>query len=153
MKVTREVILDLLPLYLAGEASPATRALVEEYLAQDAELEQRLRRESEQSFLTGVPAPLPPELELQSIRRTRGLLGLQRWLFGLALGFTAIALTTEFSWSEGHLTEFHLLISRYPVPFGTCALIAAGSWISACLGPGKFLDCPGSNIFLWFILI
>jgi hypothetical protein len=43
MNVTREVILDLLPVYLAGEASPATRALIEEYMEQDPELAQRLR--------------------------------------------------------------------------------------------------------------
>ena len=42
MNVTREVILDLLPVYLAGEASPATRALVEEYMEQDQELAQRV---------------------------------------------------------------------------------------------------------------
>jgi len=43
MNVTREVILDLLPVYLAGEASPATRALIEEYMEQDPELAQRIR--------------------------------------------------------------------------------------------------------------
>ncbi len=43
MNVTREVILDLLPVYLSGEASPATRALVEEFLQQDAQLAQRIR--------------------------------------------------------------------------------------------------------------
>jgi anti-sigma factor RsiW len=43
MNVTREVILDLLPAYLSGEASPATRTLVEEHIKQDAELAQRLR--------------------------------------------------------------------------------------------------------------
>ena len=54
MNVTREVILDLLPLYLAGEASPATRALVEEYLKQDSELAQRVREQSAADFATKV---------------------------------------------------------------------------------------------------
>ena len=40
MNVAREVIVDLLPVYLSGEASPATRSLVEEYMKQDAELAQ-----------------------------------------------------------------------------------------------------------------
>ena len=43
MNVTREVILDLIPLYLAGDASPATRALIDEYLRQDPELAERVR--------------------------------------------------------------------------------------------------------------
>jgi hypothetical protein len=58
--VTREVILDLLPVYLAGEASPATRTLVEEYLKQDAELAQRIRVQWADSFAKAVPSALPP---------------------------------------------------------------------------------------------
>ncbi len=38
MKITRNVIEDLLPLYLAGEVSDDTRALVETYLESDPEL-------------------------------------------------------------------------------------------------------------------
>jgi anti-sigma factor RsiW len=37
MKVTREVIYDLLPAYFAGDVSADTRALVEEYFATDPE--------------------------------------------------------------------------------------------------------------------
>jgi len=37
-KITRNIILDLMPLYLAGEASLDTRELVEEYLKNDKEL-------------------------------------------------------------------------------------------------------------------
>ena len=33
MSIPKEVIVDLLPVYLAGEASPATRAWLEQYLA------------------------------------------------------------------------------------------------------------------------
>jgi hypothetical protein len=38
MEVTRKVIQDLLPLYLAGEVSEETRVLVETYLQNDPEL-------------------------------------------------------------------------------------------------------------------
>ena len=37
MKITRDVIYDLLPAYFAGEVSPDTRTLVDEFLATDAE--------------------------------------------------------------------------------------------------------------------
>ena len=43
MNVTLEIILDLLPAYLSGEASPATRSLVEDYMKQDPELARRIR--------------------------------------------------------------------------------------------------------------
>lgn len=51
--ITRDVILDLLPLYLAGEASEDTRQLVEAYLATDAKL----------ARLAGLAAMRPPAKE------------------------------------------------------------------------------------------
>src|SRR5271154_3727117 len=71
MNVTREVILDLLPVYLAGEASPATRALVEEYMKQDTELAQKIRQQWSENFAKVAPPPLPPDLELRPLRRPR----------------------------------------------------------------------------------
>ena len=38
MSVSKDVIRDLLPVYLAGEASTDTRILVEEFLARDSQL-------------------------------------------------------------------------------------------------------------------
>ena len=78
MNVTREVILDLLPVYLTGEASPATRELVEEYLKQDPELARRLRNQWAENLSRVAPSTLPPELELNALRRTRGLISWQR---------------------------------------------------------------------------
>ena len=65
MNVTREVIVDLLPVYLSGEASPATRTLVEEYMKQDAELAQRVRLQWAESFAKLAPPPR------RQVRKTR----------------------------------------------------------------------------------
>ena len=129
MNVNREVILDLLPVYLAGEASPATRALIEEFLAQDPELAQHVRSQQGDDPLKTTLLELPPELELKSLHRTRYLLGWQRWLFGLGIGFSAVALTSEFSFREGRLREFHFLIRDYPGLFGTCLVLGLACWI------------------------
>src|SRR5579864_475214 len=118
MNVTREVILDLLPVYLSGEASPATRALVEEHMKQDPELAERLRRLSADEFAKSVPLALPPEVELRSLRRTRRLLSWQRWVFGLGIFFSAMLLSNESSCEGGHLKEFHFLLQNYPTAFG-----------------------------------
>ena len=126
MNVTREVILDLLPVYLAGEASPATRSLVEEYLKQDVELAQRIRLQWAEGLKRAASSGLPPELELRSLKRTRGLLTLQKWLFGFALFFAASGLSIEFSTRNGHFQEFHFLFRDYPAVFGgslVCSLI------------------------------
>ncbi len=130
MNVTREVILDLLPVYLAGESSPATQALVEEYLKQDAEMAHRIRLQRAELSLDTTLPNLPPELELRSLRRTRRLLNCQRWLFGLAIGFTALSLSSEFSIQGGHLRGFHFLIRDYPIPFGICMSLGLACWIA-----------------------
>lgn len=129
MKVTREVVLDLLPVYLAGEASPDTRALIEEYLKQDTELAQRIRLQWADNLAAAVPSALPPDLELRSLRRTRNLLGWQKWLFGFAISFTALSFTSEISFHEGSVKEFHFLIRDFPLQFGTCAALAIACWI------------------------
>lgn len=130
MNVTREVILDLLPVYLSGEASPATRTLVEEYMKQDTELAQRIRLQWSDSLAKAVPSALPPDLELRSLRRTRSLLGWQRWLFGLGIFFSAMSLSNEFSFEGGHLKEFHFLLSDYPAEFGSCVVLGLACWIA-----------------------
>jgi hypothetical protein len=129
MNVTREVILDLLPVYLAGEASPATRELVEEYMKQDPDLAKRIRQQWSENFAKVAPSALPPDLELRSLRRTRNLIGWQRWLFGFGIFFTAMSLSNEFSFTGWHLNEFHFLLRDYPVPFGACVTLGLACWI------------------------
>jgi hypothetical protein len=130
MNVTQEVILDLLPLYLSGEASPATRALVEEYMKQDAELAQRIRLQWADNLAKAVPSALPPDLELRSLRRTRSLLGLQRWLFGFGIFFAAMSLSNQSSFEGSHLKEFHFLLRDYPVELGICVVLGLACWIA-----------------------
>jgi len=129
MSVTREVILDLIPVYLAGEASPATRALIDEYLRQDPELAERIRTLSADSLTTIARVPLSSDIELRSLRRARALIGWQKWLFGLGITFTALLFSNEISFEGGRLREFHFLIRDYPAPFGCFAVLALICWI------------------------
>ena len=128
MNVTREVILDLFPVYLSGEASPATRALVEDYLKQDTELAQRLRLQWADNFASAVPSAIPPELELRSLRRTRKLLRLQSWLLGFGIGLTLTAFSTAFSFQGGRFTQVRLLLFDYPEQFGILLLLGVFCW-------------------------
>jgi anti-sigma factor RsiW len=126
MNVTRDVIVDLMPLYLAGEGSPATRALVEEYLKSDRELAERLRTLGSRG-LEGVVAASPrPESELESLRRARRLIGAMRWLFALGLSLTASALAIEFNFRGGRLVEFHFLMRDAPLLLGTLFVLGLG---------------------------
>jgi anti-sigma factor RsiW len=62
MAVTREVILDLLPLYVSGEACPDTQLLVNEHLEQDTELA-RLATQWKDRLPEPPPAPVNPEAQ------------------------------------------------------------------------------------------
>jgi len=130
MNVTREVILDLLPLYLAGDVSPATRALVEEYLKQDPDLALRLRLQWAEGLERAAPSGLPPQLVMKWLKRTRKLLAMQKRLFGFALGFAAFGLSIEFSTRNGHFQEFHFLVRDYPQIFGLFLGISFVCWIA-----------------------
>jgi anti-sigma factor RsiW len=58
MNITPDVITDLLPIYLAGEASPGTRALLEEYLRDNPAFAKEVREHAERStaLLTATTA-------------------------------------------------------------------------------------------------
>ncbi len=62
LEVTRDVVSDLWPLCRAGEASAASRALVDEFLTQDAAFAARLK-ESEMANPDLSPLRLSPEAE------------------------------------------------------------------------------------------
>lgn len=129
MNVTRDVVLDLLPAYLAGEASADTRALVDEYLRQDPDLERRVRAR-DTALVRDIAAAPQPEIELASLLKTRRTLGRLRWTCALATTFTAVALSLRVDFADGRLTTFQFLIADHPVPFGTCLAVGAVLWLA-----------------------
>ncbi len=130
MNVTREVVMDLLPVYLSGDASADTRDLVETFLKQDQELAQSIRGRWVENMAKAVPSSLPPELELRAFRRTRGLLNLQRWLMGFGMFFTALLPSSQFTISNGQIADFHFLLHDYPAAFAVSGLLGLTCWIA-----------------------
>jgi hypothetical protein len=88
MKVTKDIVRDLLPAYLAGEASAETRAAVEAFLAQDAELREIVETAGKFSL---PPLDAPVGLEGRSLKQTRRLLGRKNFWLGFALIFCLAA--------------------------------------------------------------
>jgi anti-sigma factor RsiW len=62
MTISRDVILDLLPLYFSDEASPDTRALIEEHLERDPDLA-RLAKQWQDRLPASPPAPVNPDAQ------------------------------------------------------------------------------------------
>lgn len=71
MEISRNVILDLLPLYIAAEVSPETRALVEDYLETDPELANIAEKLSAAELLKEVPIPITKEHEMEAYQEAK----------------------------------------------------------------------------------
>lgn len=71
MNITRNVILDLLPLYAAGEVSADTKALIEKYLETDPELANVARQMGTLEKPKDIPVTLSQEARLTAYRKAR----------------------------------------------------------------------------------
>src|SRR5262249_44180826 len=92
MKITHDVIRDLLPVYFSGEASADTKTLVEEFLRQNPEFSNQVEAQkhefnAQHDLLEAAGAP-SADHELRTLARTRSLMERQKWSLGLALAFT-----------------------------------------------------------------
>jgi hypothetical protein len=129
VEITRNVIQDLLPVYLADEACPETRTLVEEFLARDATLAaeiERLKLDSLKPILTGeATMALSKDHDVQTLERTRSTIAHRSWTLGLAIAFTLFPFS--FIFSGGHVQW--MLLRDVPSAAEASLVAAAGFWI------------------------
>jgi hypothetical protein len=123
VNITRDVVMDLLTVYLAGEASPDTVALVNEYLKGDQELAREV--EAARSSRLGLPATAPPTAEKQALEETRQLLKNRTATLVVAMIFTVLPLTFAF---HGTAITF-LMIRDAPVIGIAWWMTAAVMWV------------------------
>lgn len=83
MEISRKVILDLLPLYIAGEVSEDSRKLIEDYLERDEELK-RLAERIGNSDLKEIPMAEKTELSLDAYKKAN------KWMVLRTLGLALI---------------------------------------------------------------
>jgi anti-sigma factor RsiW len=122
MNVTRDVVNDLLTIYLAGEASADTRALVEEYLATDPALAREVDAARSGSLpLPDVP-PGPATAEKRALDATRQMLKHRTSTLVVATLFTVLPLT--FAFDASGIT--FLLIRDAPV-------VGLAWWVTAAV--------------------
>jgi hypothetical protein len=119
MTIDKEVILDLLPLCQSGLASEPSRRLVEAWLRDHPEAQ--------------AGSPAGPDAAggdgIEALARARGLRRWQRWLYGLAIGFTVLSLTSQFHIEGGRLTSAKLLALEMPLLFAPVILAAILCWL------------------------
>ena len=92
MEVTRDVILDLLPLYLDGEVSADTRELVEKFLATDPGLARIAERTPTIALSDEIPIPLNKEAEMKAYLEAKRFLFRRTLVWAIVVGITLFAL-------------------------------------------------------------
>ena len=86
MKLEREVIIDLLPAYFSGEASAATRRLVEDFFRENPDFEKSARSAAGPlESLKAAPPRLDPEKEKLALERARMVTETRSSFFWLAV--------------------------------------------------------------------
>ena len=134
MNVTPDVVRDLWPLYAAGEAAPDTRALVEEFLRGDPELEAQLRAAA---ALELDPATVPPPPELAERRAlTMAKQSLRRERLFLVAGIVLAAIPPSITEAHLHFQSWGLTSAFAKLPAWenylalACLAASLASWIA-----------------------
>ena len=83
-EVTKDIILDLLPLYLAGEVSADTSALVRKCLEADPELAATAKEMAKAESLGKIPIPFKKETAMETYQEAK------KWMAIRTLGLAAI---------------------------------------------------------------
>jgi len=83
-EVTKDIILDLLPLYLAGEVSADTSALVRKYLEADPELAATAKEMAKAESLGKIPIPFKKETAMETYQEAK------KWMAIRTLGLATI---------------------------------------------------------------
>lgn len=94
MEITRDVILDLLPMYIAGEVSDDTRVLIEKFLKTDPQLANLVQRSAALDLAQDIPMPLTQDDKLKAYRKARKLILLQ----SVALAIIIVLILTAVLW-------------------------------------------------------
>lgn len=167
--VPRNVILDLLPAYLAGEASAETRALVEEYALNDPEIARMLRAGA---LDPAIPNPVPPpDLEMKALKRVRRRIRRQVALLGLGTALLLmVPVALRFPWSLGDFIIMgillfgtglaYILVSSRAESLTYKAAVALGAgtafllvWVNGAVGIIGSEDNPANLLYAGVLLI
>jgi predicted anti-sigma-YlaC factor YlaD len=100
-RIPRHVIIDLLPLYLEGEVSNETRALIEEHLKNDPQLAKLAEQAKVAPSLQEIPAPLKKETEMEALKKVKKLMIQHNVFLALAVILTLMmGISYIFLWDE-----------------------------------------------------
>lgn len=140
MNVTRDVILDLLPMYFAGQVSADSRALVDEFLRTDPDFARM-----SQKFETLVKehgAPRDRDLaEVRAFERTRSLLKTRNQTIGMAVAYSLLPFA--FFFRNGQIEW--IMMRDKPIVAAAFAFTALACWVIAWIMNRRLLMSRGDR--------
>jgi hypothetical protein len=174
--VPRNVILDLLPAYIAGEASEESRALVEEFAQNDPQIARFIRTGKLETDPISPKTAVPDDLELKTIKHVRHSIRLQMWYVAFATAailvapLVAMQFTDEVNWG---LLDFivmgillfgtgltYVLISRISesIAYRTAVGVAVVAgllliWLNLAVGIIGSEDNPANQLYMGVLAI
>jgi anti-sigma factor RsiW len=92
MEISRNVILDLLPLYLDGEVSADTRHLVESYLENDPELADIAKQSKAFNLPEDIPVPLSKEDQMEAYKEAKRYIFWRTIILAVVIALTLVGL-------------------------------------------------------------
>ena len=125
---TRDVIVDLWPLYVSGEASADTRALVEAFLERDPEFAERLR-EQESAGLHPLALALPADHERATLLRTQSRRARQSMVVNSLALLASAVMTAFYLWELVPRWAYTFAGLGLPLPGAIRAAANASGWI------------------------
>ena len=127
MKITRDVVYDLLPGYFAGDVSADTRALIDEFLATDPEFA-RMTAKFHRLFEERAPESGDVTAERDRLERARRRAEARQICAAFAVAFGLAALFPQvMDFLRGRTFPGTFFLSAV---FGTIALGSAIGWLS-----------------------
>jgi anti-sigma factor RsiW len=145
-KATRDVVVDLWPLYVSGEASADSRALVEAFLAQDAELAERLR-EPEAAGLGGSALALPADHERATLLRIQRRRARQSMIVNSLALVASLAMTAFYLWDLVPHWAYVSAVLGLRLPWAMSAAMQVSAWVLRLGIPIGLLLVPLAFLF------
>ncbi len=150
MKLEQDVIIDLLPAYFSGEASAATRALVEEYFREHPEFEKTARSAGGPLHTLQVRLPGPGHAEEKlALERTRQLLQTRTAFLWLAVLYSIMPLL--FRIRDGKIVW--LMWERSGVAGIVFGVLAAFFWMGYFLLRRRVTPLHKYDVFMWVAIL
>ncbi len=127
-KTTRDVVVDLWPLYASGEASADSRALVEAFLAQDHEFSEKLRAQ-DSAELKPPALTLPVDHERTTLLRAQRRRARQSMAVNSVAILVSAAMTAYYTRGIVPLWAATFATAGVPLPPLMRAATAGSAWI------------------------